>query len=54
MFGWAVTFLVVAIVAALLGFGGLAGTAAWMAKVLFAVGLALFLIFLVMGRRPPS
>ncbi len=53
MFGWAVTFLLVAIVAALFGFGGLAGTAAWMAKILFIVGLALFLVFLVMGRRPP-
>jgi uncharacterized membrane protein YtjA (UPF0391 family) len=52
MFGWAVTFLIVAIVAALLGFGGLAGTAAWMAKVLFIVGLVLFLVFLVVGRRP--
>lgn len=53
MFGWAVTFLIIAIIAALLGFGGLAGTAAWMAKVLFVVGLGLFLVFLVMGRRPP-
>ena len=53
MFGWAVTFLIIAIVAALLGFGGLAGTAAWMAKVLFVVGLGLFLVLLVLGRRPP-
>ncbi|HYP68358.1 MAG TPA: DUF1328 domain-containing protein [Thiobacillaceae bacterium] len=53
MFGWAVTFLIIAIVAALLGFGGLAGPAAWMAKALFAVGLGLFLVFLVLGRRPP-
>ncbi|MCJ2095964.1 DUF1328 domain-containing protein, partial [Methylobacterium sp. J-072] len=27
MIGWAITFLVVALVAALLGFGGIAGTA---------------------------
>jgi uncharacterized membrane protein YtjA (UPF0391 family) len=53
MFGWAIVFLIISIVAALFGFGGLAGTAAWMAKVLFAVGLALFVVFLVMGGRPP-
>lgn len=53
MFGWAVTFLVIAIVAALLGFGGLAGTAAWMAKIVFVAGLVLFLLFLV-SRNPPA
>jgi uncharacterized membrane protein YtjA (UPF0391 family) len=53
MFRWAVIFLIIAIVAAVFGFGGLAGTAAWMAKVLFVIGLALFLVFLMMGRRPP-
>lgn len=53
MFGWAVTFLFIAIIAALLGFGSLAGTAAWMAKVLFVLGLVLFLVFLILGRRPP-
>lgn len=53
MFGWAVTFLTIAIIAALLGFGGFAGTAAWLAKILFVVGLGLFLVFLVIGRRPP-
>lgn len=53
MFGWAITFLIVAIIAALLGFGALAGMAAWMAKILFVIGLILFLVFLVLGRRPP-
>jgi uncharacterized membrane protein YtjA (UPF0391 family) len=54
MFSWAITFLIVAIVAALLGFGGIAGTAAWMAKLLFLLGLALFVLFLLLGRRPPA
>jgi uncharacterized membrane protein YtjA (UPF0391 family) len=53
MFGWALIFLIVAIVAALLGFGYLAGMAAWMAKILFLVGLVLFVVLLVLGRRPP-
>jgi len=54
MFGWAVTFLIVAIIAGIFGFAGLAGTAAWIAKVLFVVGLAVFLVLLVTGRRPPA
>lgn len=53
MFGWALTFLIIAIIAALLGFGYLAGMAAWMAKILFLVGLVLFVVFLVLGRRAP-
>ena len=36
--------------AALLGFGSIAGTAAWIAKVLFVVFLVLFLVSLI-GRR---
>lgn len=54
MFGWAVTFLIVAIIAGIFGFAGLAGTAAWIAKVLFVVGLVVFLGLLVSGRRPPA
>ena len=54
MFGWAVTFLIVAISAGIFGFAGLAGTAAWIAKVLFVVGLVVFLALLVSGRRPPA
>jgi uncharacterized membrane protein YtjA (UPF0391 family) len=54
MFEWAVTFLVIAIIAGIFGFAGLAGTAAWIAKVLFVVGLVVFLVLLVSGRRPPA
>lgn len=41
MLHYAVVFLIVAIVAAILGFGVIAGTAAWIAKICFIV----FLIF---------
>jgi len=51
MLSWALTFLIVAIIAAALGFGGIAGAAAWIAKLLFVVFLVAFLISLVMGRR---
>jgi uncharacterized membrane protein YtjA (UPF0391 family) len=54
MFGWAITFLILAIVAGVFGFAGIAGTATWIAKVLFVVGLVVFLALLVTGRRPPS
>lgn len=49
MFGWAITFLVVALVAAILGFGGIAGTAVGIAKLIFIVALILFVISAVMG-----
>jgi uncharacterized membrane protein YtjA (UPF0391 family) len=52
MLSYALAFLVVAIVAALLGFTWLAGTAAMFAKVLFVVFLVLFLGSLLLGRRP--
>ncbi len=54
MFGWAISFLIVAIVAGIFGFAGLAGTATWIAKVLFVVGLVVFLALLVLGHRRPT
>lgn len=51
MFNWAILFLIIALIAAWLGFGALAGTAAWAAKIVFIVGLILFVVSLVMGRR---
>jgi len=50
MLHWTLVFLVVALVAALLGFGALAGAAATIAKVLFGVFLVLWLISLVTRR----
>ena len=51
MLGWGVVFLIVAIVAAALGFGALSGTAAWAAKIVFIVGLVVFVFGLIFGRR---
>jgi len=52
MLNWAVTFLIIALIAAVLGFGVVAGTAASIAKVLFLVFLVFFVISLIAGRRP--
>ncbi|MBV8769465.1 MAG: DUF1328 domain-containing protein, partial [Hyphomicrobiales bacterium] len=41
---WAIIFLVIALVAALLGFGGLAGTAMEGARILFWVAIVLAVI----------
>ena len=51
MFRWAIIFLIVALIAAFLGFGSLAGTAAWAAKIVFIVGLILAVISFITGRR---
>ena len=53
MLYWAITFLVIALIAAVLGFGGIAGTAVGIAKLLFFVFLVLFVLALVFGRRTP-
>lgn len=52
MLSWALLFFVIAIVAAVFGFGGLAGTASWIAQLLFFIFLVLFIVSLVFGRRP--
>jgi uncharacterized membrane protein YtjA (UPF0391 family) len=49
MLGWAITFLIVALVAAVLGFGGIAGTAVEIAKLIFFVAIILFAISAVVG-----
>ncbi|WP_417766633.1 DUF1328 domain-containing protein [Stappia sp.] len=58
MFAWALTFLVIALIAAFLGFGGIAGTAIGIAKLIFVIALVLFAVSLVYGlisgRRPPT
>lgn len=45
----AITFLVVGLVLGALGFGGIGGAFVGIAKILFFIALALFLIFLVLG-----
>jgi uncharacterized membrane protein YtjA (UPF0391 family) len=49
MLSWAVTFLVIALIAALFGFGGVASTAVGFAQICFFVFLILFLISAVTG-----
>jgi uncharacterized membrane protein YtjA (UPF0391 family) len=46
---WAIIFLIVALVAGVLGFGGVAGTAMQGAQLLFWVAIILLLISLVFG-----
>ncbi len=49
MLRWALGFLIVAIIAAMLGFGGVASASAGIAKVLFFIFLVGFAIMLVIG-----
>jgi len=46
---WAVVFLVVALVAAFFGFGGVAGTAMEGARILFWVAIVFLIVSLVLG-----
>jgi uncharacterized membrane protein YtjA (UPF0391 family) len=50
MLNWSITFLIIGLIAGVLGFTGIAGAATQIAWVLFVVFLVLFLISLVMGR----
>lgn len=50
MLSWAITFLIIAIVAAVLDFGGIAGAATGIAKILFIVFLVLFVASFFFGR----
>ena len=56
MLGWALTFLVVALIAGVLGFTTIAGAAIGIAKLVFYVFLILFVVSLIMnfvrGRGP--
>ena len=47
MLNWALTFFIVALIAGLLGFGGIAGASVGIAKVLFFVFLVLFALSLL-------
>jgi len=51
MLRWTVTFVILAIIAAVFGFGGIAEGAASIAKVLFFIFLVLFVISLITGRK---
>lgn len=50
MFSWAITFLVIAVIAGVLGFSGVAGAATNIAWILLVVGIILAIIFALAGR----
>ena len=49
MFGLVVTLLLIGLLAAVLGFGGIAGASFAMAKLIFFVALILLLVSIVFG-----
>lgn len=49
MIRWAIAFLVIALIAAVFGFGGIAAAAVDIARVLFLIFIVLFVISLVFG-----
>jgi uncharacterized membrane protein YtjA (UPF0391 family) len=53
MLNWAVTFFVIAIIAAVLGFTNIAGSAIDIAKILFFVFLVLAVVSFIFGRKAP-
>ncbi len=53
MFNWALTFLVIALIAAVLGFSGIAGTATEIVWIAFVVGIIMAIFFFITGKRTP-
>lgn len=57
MLQWAITFLIIALVAAFLGFGGIAAVSVEAARIVFGVFLIMFLVTAIMhvrkGKTPP-
>ena len=49
MLYWSLMFLVIALVAAVFGFGGVASTAAGIAQILFVIALIMFVVSLFTG-----
>ncbi|MDO9221704.1 MAG: DUF1328 domain-containing protein [Thiobacillus sp.] len=49
MFKWALIFFIISLIAGVFGFTGIASGAAAVAKILFYIAVAMFLIFLVLG-----
>jgi uncharacterized membrane protein YtjA (UPF0391 family) len=49
MLSWVVTFLIVALIAGILGFGGVAGASIEIAKIIFFIAVVLFLVSAVVG-----
>ena len=49
MLSWVVTFLVIALIAGILGFGGIAGVSIELAKTIFFIAVILFIVSAVVG-----
>jgi uncharacterized membrane protein YtjA (UPF0391 family) len=49
MLRWALIFLVIGLIAGVLGFTGVAGTSIAIAKTLFFIFIVIFLVFLILG-----
>jgi len=49
LLGWALVFLIVAVIAAILGFGGMATATVGAARLLFILALAVFLALIIAG-----
>jgi len=54
LLSWAVFFLIVALIAAVLGFGGIVSAASGVAQILFVLFAILFVLALLFGRRAPA
>jgi len=50
MFRWAIIFAVVALIASLLGFGGIAGLSAEFAKILLLIAAVILVLGFLFGR----
>ena len=50
MISWAITFFIVALVAAVFGFSGIAGAATNIAWILAVIGIILAIVFSLTGR----
>jgi uncharacterized membrane protein YtjA (UPF0391 family) len=49
MIKWAIVFAIISIIAGLFGFTGIAADSAAVAKILFFIALAIFVVLLVIG-----
>ena len=49
MLGWVVTFLIIALISGILGFGGVAGASIEIAKAIFFIAVVLFIVSAVIG-----
>ncbi|MEZ5647980.1 MAG: DUF1328 domain-containing protein [Alphaproteobacteria bacterium] len=58
MLRWAIAFFILALIAGLFGFGGIASASAEIAQILFFVFLVVFvaslIAYFISGRRPPA